>query len=228
MQLPVSVIDAILEKVPLRHHMSSCGLVCSAWADAARRATAEITHPVSNTALQHLQHYLKQHGQHVSTLQRINISTNRFKESWFGMASVHGLFASLCLPCASLTQLQVLTLHSIDLQLDAGDSEPIQAPDDASNTHSSSAGKALPAAAAPAGGLLPSLKALELKDCLIQDPAQLLRLLPTASLTSLVLDSLVTPPPNKHDVFAMWVNEDDKPWHAEMQATIRSCRGCSS
>lgn len=106
-ELPEAALASILELVPQRDRLSSCALVCRAWADAARKATTEVrTDILAANKAAPLQAWLQQYGQHITSVQ---ISDLR---QMCGL-KVH----VLQLPCLSLPALKLLVLAKVKVDL---------------------------------------------------------------------------------------------------------------
>lgn len=179
-------MTCILQHVPLVQRLTSCCFVCKAWAAAASSTTAQVDLQLPNEVpeelhLKHLQSWMEACGQQVAS---ICLSS---RLPW--------MEGDLQLPCSKLTNLETLSVKGgIKLVLDTAQARI--------STRSRSRGQARSAPGAAAGAvstsrvpsagaaaaLLPQLRHVELRDCIIP-LRHALQLVKLTHLTSLHLDA---------------------------------------
>jgi len=161
--LPVKIVEAILQHVPLTERLIVCALVSKAWADAAARVSVRIDHAVPLENFPALVPWLEQHAHRLCSLQPP-------LESGCGMLQL----PLLQLP-TSLQSLDCLHLQHLNLAL--------QAPQ-----HSTAADGSI--AAADLVALLPQLRELKLNRCKVDSLDSILSLTQARSITRLELCSV--------------------------------------
>lgn len=168
-KLALDLVSQILQHVPQGHRLTSCAIVCQAFAAAATAATTSIKKEgFAGKMLCHTQKYLQHHGKQLKLLK-----LNPFQS---GISQLQRP-SELQLPCAELQQLSCLQLSNLQLQL----------PDaqDPSTTSSTLLSNPSNSSQTPAH-LMPKLQELKL-ECCWMSPSTALQLSQLTALTRLKL-----------------------------------------
>jgi hypothetical protein len=105
-ELPPALLALVLRSVPQQQRLTSCALVCWAWAAAAIVATDSISlAALAASRFDLLQDWLQQHGQHLRAVQIQQPDNRGWRDS--------NRLVDLALPTASLLQLKSLKLHGV-------------------------------------------------------------------------------------------------------------------